>query len=186
MAKLFGVVLTITLLAFATLAQADSDQPRPVSEGPDFSSLETGALIDRRIDWFSMKFIEELRKYNPKRADKIESQIRRKSTSIDQVTQMYKHFIEASEKLDQVEKVYKEGYAKEKVLFEAKKELSSVVKLMDNARYFYLEDVRKTLQDGKKFRRTKNKFKFKLHEWTEKFAKLREKNDWIWVCPKGR
>ncbi len=114
MAKLLGLFLAITLLAFAAAAQAQA--PKPISQGPDFSGLEKGQLTSGRINPGEKSVIDAMRRYDPARANEFEAQIKRKTSSIDQVSQSYKNKIKIYEQIDSEEKLYLDGFLGKKAL----------------------------------------------------------------------
>jgi hypothetical protein len=168
MAKFFGVVLGITLLAFAAVAQAQA--PKPISQGPDFSGLEKGQLTSGRLSPFEEKIIARMRKSDPARANEFEAQIKRKTSSIGQVSQSYKYLLKIIEQIDSEEKLYRDGFLGKKAFARSDEELRVVFRLVISAREKYASDLQKRYGPAKKtYKRAMQKFDLITASWLQKF-----------------
>ena len=106
---LLAFVLTMTLLAFANLSQAQTPQPRPISKGPDFSGLEKGPLTDGQLNFHQELEIFRMSLVDPARAKEFKAQLKQKISSIDRVSQAIKNVIKITEQIDSEAILYRDG-----------------------------------------------------------------------------
>lgn len=176
MAKFFGVVLTITLLAFANLSQAQTPQPKPISQGPDYSGLEKGQPTNGELNPFQKKYINSMRGFDPARANKFEAQLKQKNSSIDRVSQAYKNVIKIREQIDSEAILYRDGLLSKKALIRSINESDTAEKLLFWAEENYKSDLKKRYGPAKKTaKRAIQKFQLITDAWYQKFSKASAK-----------
>ena len=114
--KLFGIALTVTLLAFATFSQAQTPQQRSVLQEPDFSDFEKGRLSSFPVLAPSREKIALLKRYNPRLAKEMVSRIKKRTTSLDRTLEFERRLVEINERIDVEEKKYRDGLVDDRFL----------------------------------------------------------------------
>ena len=176
MTKFLRVVLAITLLTFTTSSQTQTPLSEAISQGPDFSGLETGPLKDRQLSESIKSSLARLRKDNPERADEMETQLTRKSTAISRVTQAYKYLVVSEIKLNWVEQLSRKGLISLKDYSNAVREYQVSLKLIELNRQTYFGELYETNLKFNEVRNLLNTFQERTTEWSKQYSSLASQN----------
>jgi len=178
MASFYRILLA--MMQFALVATAQAQQQNPISQGPDYSNFEQGQVTDGQLNRGEKLNIAWLRKYNPTRANQLESQLKQKKTSLDKVSDNYKYQVKARDQLNMVEKLYHDGFAKKGNLSSGVVEMMVTHNLARHARERYFSDLeKKYFYESAELKRVLQKFELKTNAWIDKlnraYADNREK-----------
>ena len=175
----FKIIVTAALIAFATVAQAD-DTPRqkPMSQGPDFSDLETGTKGTGQLSDFHKRQIEQIKKsITGKRVvGQIETLLKQKKTPLDLISKATRNVIKINKKVDLIEKLYRDGLVKKKEfvkLLDKQRDLSEIRTQL--AVLYSYEMAEKYQRGSKKHKRISDRYDVRSLNWWKRYHKLRAK-----------